>query len=443
MADRRFLVVLTAVLLASMCELWASPACAHPVTASTAITTVWRDGTVQLTVRCDVLAFALGDVPQRVDDQRMMALLEGPRAELEQALIAGKDRFLSGTQLTVGGAGVPLSIVDAPTVEKIEQWKASGATPLLPVKMEFVAKAELPKGSSLLTLMFPEALGDVVLTVQTPGEEPLAAMVSPGSRSDEYSFNLDAPRVPGTVSPGAERSRTPAPAGAPEPAPANSPPAEAKVGSAHGALSFVLMGVWHILPGPEWFKESWEIVRRGQLLSRFRDLAPDGSDHILFVLGLFFLSPRLRPLLIQITCFTVAHSVTLALCARGVIRLPASIVEPTIAASIAFVAVENVFTQRVHAWRPLVVFGFGLVHGLGFASAFAEAVGSERSPLGPVLLFNCGVEIGQLAAVGAALLTVGWFRDKPWYRNRIAIPASIAIACVAIYWVVTRIMGAP
>uniref|UniRef100_UPI0035661A0A HupE/UreJ family protein n=1 Tax=Loktanella salsilacus TaxID=195913 RepID=UPI0035661A0A len=97
-----------------------------------------------------------------------------------------------------------------------------------------------------------------------------------------------------------------------------------------------------------------------------------GVDHILFVLGLFFLSSALKPLLWQVSAFTLAHTITLALAALGYVTVPASIVEPLIALSIAYVAVENIFLRRLSPWRPFIIFGFGLLHGLGFASVLAQ-----------------------------------------------------------------------
>ncbi|MFC3616723.1 HupE/UreJ family protein [Lutimaribacter marinistellae] len=172
----------------------------------------------------------------------------------------------------------------------------------------------------------------------------------------------------------------------------------------------------------------------------FDHILPKGLDHILFVLGLFFLSARLRPLVWQVSAFTLAHTVTLALGALGVVTVNASVVEPLIAASIAFVALENVFSSRLHAWRPVIVFGFGLLHGLGFASVLEE-FGLPEGQFVPALIgFNIGVELGQLTVIALAFLAVGyWFRDKPWYRARIAIPASLAIAAVGLYWTVERV----
>ena len=169
-------------------------------------------------------------------------------------------------------------------------------------------------------------------------------------------------------------------------------------------------------------------------------ILPRGLDHILFVLGLFFLSLRLGALLWQVSAFTVAHTITLALGALGWVSVPAAIVEPLIAASITYVAVENILTSRLHAWRPFVVFGFGLLHGLGFASVLGE-FGLPDGQFIPALLgFNVGVELGQLTVIAIAFLAVGYgFGQKEYYRRLIAVPASAVIAMVGAYWFVERV----
>jgi len=172
----------------------------------------------------------------------------------------------------------------------------------------------------------------------------------------------------------------------------------------------------------------------------FDHIVPKGLDHILFVLGLFFLSTHLRPLVWQVSAFTIAHTVTLALGALGIVSVPASIVEPLIAASIVYVAVENVFTSGLNPWRPLIIFGFGLLHGLGFASVLGEFGLPPGHFVAALIGFNVGVEVGQLTVIAAAFLLVGlWFRNRPWYRGRIAVPASVVIACVGAYWFVERV----
>lgn len=179
---------------------------------------------------------------------------------------------------------------------------------------------------------------------------------------------------------------------------------------------------------------AWQYTALG-----FTHILPYGLDHILFVLGLFLLSVHWKPLLIQVTSFTVAHSITLGLSIYGVFSLPPAIVEPLIAASIVYVAVENMVTSRLHAWRPFVVFGFGLLHGLGFAGVLHE-VGLPRAEFVTGLVaFNVGVELGQLAVIALAFGLVGWWgKDRPWYRARVIVPASAAIALTGLYWTVER-----
>ena len=172
----------------------------------------------------------------------------------------------------------------------------------------------------------------------------------------------------------------------------------------------------------------------------FDHILPKGLDHILFVLGLFFLSTRLSPLIWQVSAFTLAHTVTLALGALGIVNIPGSIVEPLIAASIVYVAVENLFAKGLNPWRPVIIFGFGLLHGLGFASVLGE-FGLPTGQFIPALIgFNIGVELGQLTVIALAFLAVGlWFGQKDWYRARIAMPASLIIAAVGAYWFVERV----
>lgn len=138
----------------------------------------------------------------------------------------------------------------------------------------------------------------------------------------------------------------------------------------------------------------------------FDHIVPKGLDHILFVLGLFFLSTKMGPLLWQISAFTLAHTITLALAALGYVTIPGSIVEPLIALSIVYVAVENLFNDGLSRWRPLIIFGFGLLHGLGFASVLAEFGLPEGSFIPALIGFNIGVEIGQLAVIAVAFLCV-------------------------------------
>jgi hypothetical protein len=157
------------------------------------------------------------------------------------------------------------------------------------------------------------------------------------------------------------------------------------------------------------------------------------------VLGLFLLSPKLKPLLWQVTAFTLAHSVTLALGVLGIFALPGRIVEPIIALSIAVVAIENLFRSEVSPWRWAAVFGFGLIHGMGFAGILSE-VGLPREQLGTALLFfNVGVELGQLAVIGLALVATKWCEERAWYGPWVRRPACLLIALAGVVWTVQRL----
>ncbi len=184
-----------------------------------------------------------------------------------------------------------------------------------------------------------------------------------------------------------------------------------------------------------------EILRRYLTLG-FTHIVPHGLDHMLFVLGIYLLSKRWRSVLLQVSAFTVAHSITLGLSMYGLVNVSPRIVEPMIAVSIAYVAIENIFLSELKVWRVALVFAFGLLHGMGFAGALQE-LGLPRSEfLTALLAFNIGVEGGQLAVIGAAFLLVGWhFSDRAWYRGRVVVPASVAIACTAIYWTVQRLVS--
>lgn len=173
----------------------------------------------------------------------------------------------------------------------------------------------------------------------------------------------------------------------------------------------------------------------------FTHIVPNGLDHILFVIGLFLLNARLRPILIQVSAFTLAHSITLGLTLFGLVSVPASIVEPLIALSIVYVACENLVTSTLKPWRVALVFGFGLLHGMGFAEALTHLNLARADFLTTLIGFNVGVEAGQLSVIAAVALamhalTVWTPRQRVW----IARPASIAIALTGAIWVVERLI---
>ena len=180
-------------------------------------------------------------------------------------------------------------------------------------------------------------------------------------------------------------------------------------------------------------------VFRQYLQLGFTHILPLGLDHILFVLGIFFLGNRMRTVLWQATAFTIAHSITLGLAMYGFIRPLPAVVEPIIALSIFFVAVENLLARELKPGRLALVFLFGLVHGMGFAGVLTE-LGLPPSRYALALFsFNIGVEMGQIVVILGAYWLVGkWFADRPWYRARVVNPISFVMALIAFYWTFER-----
>ena len=172
----------------------------------------------------------------------------------------------------------------------------------------------------------------------------------------------------------------------------------------------------------------------------FEHIVPKGLDHILFILGLFLLSVHWRPLLWQVTMFTVAHTITLALAMNNIVELPSNVVEPLIALSIAYVGIENIMARQLHKSRLVLVFLFGLLHGLGFASVLND-FGMPTDDFATALIsFNIGVEFGQIAVIVIAFMLFSfWFKDKVKYRKFIIIPGSALISIVGIYWFLERL----
>jgi hydrogenase/urease accessory protein HupE len=162
-----------------------------------------------------------------------------------------------------------------------------------------------------------------------------------------------------------------------------------------------------------------------------------GYDHLVFLFGLLVAGSGLRSALKIITSFTVAHSITLSVAALGAIAISPRVVEPLIAVSIVYVGLENLLHRNLER-RWLVTFAFGLVHGLGFASALADL--GIRGQVLPLASFNIGVELGQVAIALVVLPLVWHFRRYPSFTVR-AVPALSAIvaACGAV-WLVERVL---
>src|SRR5262245_395170 len=251
---------------------------------------------------------------------------------------------------------------------------------------------------------------------QTPSVIRLRGQIPAGARTFSFNYGL----ALGTyalnirIDEGAVRtqwivgaaSSEPVPLGAPAP-----PPGKLEVG-----LQYFVLGFTHILP--------------------------NGFDHVLFVVGIFLLAAQWRSILAQVSTFTIAHSITLALTMYGLVSLPAKVVEPMIALSIAYVAIENVFVSDVKPWRLALVFSFGLLHGMGFAGVLRDVGLPRPAFLTALVTFNAGVEAGQLTVIAiAAAMCACWQRDQISYRRFVAQPASVRIAVVGLFSALQRALG--
>jgi hydrogenase/urease accessory protein HupE len=181
---------------------------------------------------------------------------------------------------------------------------------------------------------------------------------------------------------------------------------------------------------------------RAEVAKRFLKLGIEhiwtGYDHLLFLLGLLIAASSLRTMLFVVTGFTIAHSVTLSLAALGLVNVSPAIVEPAIAASIAFVGIEN-FWHPPARRRVVVTFVLGLVHGFGFAGMLEE-LGLPRGALATALVsFNAGVELGQAAVVAVALPLLLQLRRVPGWERRVAPALSVLVAAAGVFWFVERV----
>ncbi len=392
----------------------------HPAVATVAIVDVKRDGRVEITIFHDAIAFVLNDTSARIGDPAMYEFLKAPPEEVAAACDDGRSRLLVGLKVVAGGGSLPIEPVDVPTPETFERWKSGHPGHRLPCKLESLVAAQLPRGARTMTLRFPEILSEVLVELRRPGIEPVTLPLTPAEVTPELDVSA---------------AWTQADAPASTPPQATDRPNETAAGAARGAP-----GADAASPSTGPSDAHLGIFARFVRLG-FLHIIPKGPDHVLFVFGLFLLSPRAKPVLAQITAFTIAHTITLTLTSLKIVGLPAGIVEPTIALSIAFIGVENLCTKKVHSWRPVVAFIFGLVHGMGVATAFTEHGFPSGSLIQSLLAFTVGVEGGHLVALAAAFALLGWTRGKPWYRRRVAIPLSVAISAIAIYWTFQRLFG--
>jgi hydrogenase/urease accessory protein HupE len=200
------------------------------------------------------------------------------------------------------------------------------------------------------------------------------------------------------------------------------------------------------LPPPTRTAIGWQYFALG-----FTHILPHGFDHVLFVVGIFLLTSKWRSIVAQVSTFTIAHSITLALTMYGIVSLPAKVVEPMIALSIAYVAIENLMVSELKPWRLALVFSFGLLHGMGFAGVLRDLGLPRPAFLTALVTFNVGVEAGQLTVIAIAFAACAYWQqpsdaaqgrgDGAAYRRFVVVPASLGIAAVGIFWTVQRALA--
>jgi hydrogenase/urease accessory protein HupE len=253
--------------------------------------------------------------------------------------------------------------------------------------------ARLPRGHQQLFFAIDVRRGPTGHAVETTLlEETLS--------TDNDSVTIELPLSPTDAGHPATTTTTPAPPTAP----------------ATRRISFFALGVEHIVTG---------------------------YDHLLFLAALLLVCHNFREAAGVITFFTLAHSITLSLAALNIVRLPAQIVEPAIAASIVYVGLENIFGRHRFVWRAAVTFAFGLVHGLGFASALRE-VGLGSTPGGvalPLLKFSLGLEAGQLCIAAVLLKVLLWLRKRERFERYWVPAGSVLVSVIGAYWLVSRLLA--
>ena len=348
------------------------------------------EGRADLNLRINLEAFIAGVDLDTVEDTN-----DAPQAADYDALRALSEDALAARapEILDGWNALPVLSVDGVPValESVSILVPDGVDIELPRIAEWALTADMPEGATV-SVSWPDGGGDLVVRQQGV-EAPFTGLVSGGESSPAIAL-AGGDQLTGWQS----------------------------------FTSYIPVGFDHILP--------------------------QGLDHILFVLGLFFLSIHLRPLVWQVTAFTLAHTVTLALGALGLVNVPGSIVEPLIAASIVYVAVENIFARGLTKWRPAVIFGFGLLHGLGFASVLGEFGLPEDRFIPALIGFNVGVEVGQLTVIALAFVVI-WLgvlaarrakftgveemvTEYPVMFRAISVTGSLIIALIGVYWVIER-----
>lgn len=346
---------------------------------------VYTDERVEIEIRTSVEAL-LTEI-----NGRFRNTTESPNAEaydrfremsaddLTVAFRSFHDRLLNGVQLAIDGKAVPLQIasVDIPPPGYTKVPRAS----------VIYLEGHIPRDALALTWYYPLAFGDQAVRVRQVNED-----TNQWHWSAHQWIREDRPTDPFSLT--------------------------------------------EIFGQPSQIKVMNTYVEAG-----FFHIVPQGWDHMLFIMGIFLMTLKLKPLIWQATMFTLAHSMTLTAGVFEWIRLPVAIVEPLIALSIAYVAIENLFLKRMSRFRLPVVFTFGLLHGLGFASMLTDFGLPEGAYIQALLWFNVGVEFGQLAVLFAGYFVLSiWFSRESTFRRWVTLPGSVIIGWIGVSWCYDRIL---
>ena len=353
----------------------ALPAAAHNLPYSLATIAVEADGHYRLELNCHTAALIVGLPQMHLSPENRAQFAALPDAEIEAREAAMSDYLGQALGIYADGRRQPTPPRRFPPVAEIRadaaQTPASQST-----SAPIVLIGELPPGVQRLELVMPENLGTVLLQLRSAGEPISMQALTPAQRSQPYDLHL-------------------------------------KTSLWVAVQQYLRLGIGHILSGP---------------------------DHLVFVLGLLMITPNRWSLLKTISAFTVAHSITLAIATLGGLTLSQPLIDMLIGLSILFLGVELVRMKRGgtsltirHPWAA--AFAFGLLHGLGFASGLSVAgLPHAQIPLA-LLLFNVGVEIGQLVFVGGVLGLMAGFRlmGVAWPRAVARAPAY-TVAGLGAFW---------
>lgn len=367
----------------------ATPTHAHLLNMTRCIVRVDTEKSlVEVTLEIDFTRLLGDPVSYYEFTQLQPAERSAQRERLINSVEAGLELLVNGDRVRLRNSGFQLP--DLPLSKFVEPWAAPMS------ELSFVG--DLLEGSSELYLVSDPRLKIefplvVSLQLSTDSDFSITRWLEPGQKSPVLEFEMEAgPSVTSLVSEQLDRSD-----------------------SFKGTASrYLVLGFEHILP--------------------------KGLDHILFVLGLFFLTHRWRPLLLQVSLFTVAHTITLMFVALGVIPYLPGVVEPLIALSIVYVGIENIWRSQINKLRLVVVFGFGLIHGMGFAGMLGEIGFSRDEFLTALIAFNVGVELGQVVIIALAYVVCFRLFQHTDYNRLLRIPLNVGISAVAGLWFFQRIL---